>query len=69
MHIKTMNGAELNGRRFTDGTILDLPEAEAAVLIENDMAEILGGDEPTEGDGDAEGQAQPGAPKRKRATK
>lgn len=53
MHIKTLEGAELHGRRFAAGTILDLPEAEASLLIEQDMAEIIGAE--PEGEADTEG--------------
>lgn len=41
MHIVTRFGAELNGHRFKPGTVLDLPEQEAAMLIDADMADFL----------------------------
>jgi hypothetical protein len=41
VHVVTRYGAELNGHRFKPGTVLDLPEQEAAILIDGDMADFL----------------------------
>lgn len=43
MHIRTLEGAELHGRRFPLGTVLDLPEHEAEVLVDAGTAEPLDG--------------------------
>lgn len=40
MRIRTRDGAELNGHRFKAGVVLDLPEAEAAILLDQDMADL-----------------------------
>ena len=41
MHIVTKEGAELHGRRFAPGTVLDLPEHEAEALVDAGTADLL----------------------------
>ncbi len=69
MHIKiTDPAAELNGRRFAVGTVLDLPEAEAAPLLDAEAAEIIGAEaaaDEAEGDGEAKKPASRPARSRK----
>lgn len=41
MHIRTREGAELNNCRFKTGVVLDLPESEAAILLDQDLADLI----------------------------
>lgn len=64
MHVKTLEGAELNGRRFAAGTILDLPDSEAEVLLAQEVAEVVGGE--PKGEAETEDAAAKQAGRRRR---